>query len=412
MRPTIHVLVLSALIPMLAIGCATNSTARWRETVPQRNAGNLPGPFGVALVNGDPQIAVKPGDGKAAGAGKGSLNAMGGAASAMNGIGDSPLALFIVVPVLVGSAIGGAIYGGSKSPSKKSQIEAAQQIIEGIQRADVPQKILASLRAETAAYLGTNLVPVDLSANASDRSSLYLQRNLPTVLEIDSLKIGLTEDGARENEARLFLEAHSSLRDVANGKTIHELWWRYLGDSRGYALVGGAVASDECNKLTRQFAEDLSEEIFLKALPETSGQFYGLAPIAPKPKPASSTLWNGIPFVPADSRQPTLKWSPYAPSAELGEISNVSYELKIWSVPAGFSPSLLYHKQNLFEAEHHVAQLLSPESNYYWTVRAHFLRNGRPAVSSWGQIKTSNSAERWPGPIRFDLLYRFKTPKI
>src|SRR5688572_3667335 len=104
MRPFIYPLVSAFLIPLLCAACADRN-ARWQGAVPQRNAGNFPGPFALT-VNTNAQVMVPVGVGKLGGAGGGAGNAVGAVASGMPRI-DHPIGLLIVVPVLAGAAIGG-----------------------------------------------------------------------------------------------------------------------------------------------------------------------------------------------------------------------------------------------------------------------------------------------------------------
>lgn len=389
MKDSLHPLVSALLIPLLCIACADRN-ARWQGSVPQRNAANFAGPIGLA-INPKAQVDVPVGVGKLGGAGGGAGNAVGAAAAGMPKI-DHPIGLLIVVPILAGAAIGGAIYGASKAPSKNMKRLAAHQVSEEILRADIPKKLLTAIDTRLGASFGPSLLMLDPAAARPT--------NLSAVLEIDALNVGLTEDEALENETCLFLEARTTLRSTATDEAVHQMWWRYIGDSRNYTYSPGYLVRDQTDRLAARLADDLAEEVFLKALPETSGEFLGLAPI--EPKPSARIL----------SRQPMLKWAPYTGAAE---VSNITYELKVWTqLPGAPRPEVVYHKENLAECEHRIVRPLSEGRLHHWSVRAHFLRNGRPAISSWGQIRpfaSRNPTDRWVGPLDLNLLYKFRTPE-
>lgn len=397
---SMHRLVLAALIPGLLVGCAADSPTRWKGQAPQRNAGNLPrGPVGLAVVSTNPVISVEVGPGKWACAGEGAGNAVA-ALPAVNV--DHPIGLVILAPIVVGTAIGGGIYGVVKAPKKANQRRIANATVEAIRQAEIPQKLLAAVAVEAEPFLGGDLVRVDAGVvnGVTNRNAFYQERGLANVLEIDHVEVG-TEEGDREGHVRIFLNLRTVLRDANSNAAIHEMGWRYMSESRPEGSAAGTAGDIE--RMARRFAADLAEEMFLKALPEMAGEFYGVAAVAPRPSRMR---------MPRETLHPTLKWKPFVPAPELGEVKDLTYELKIWREFPGYNARLVeYERSGLTECEHRVAKRLDPNVTYLWSVRGNFSRNGRPAVSSWGYVrhKKDQGADRIPGPIRYELVYRFAT---
>jgi len=121
--------------------------------------------------------------------------------------------------------------------------------------------------------------------------------------------------------------------------------------------------------------------------------------ILPFPKPAA------VGFQAVSSLQPTLRWEPYTLFTPSNEeqgpqpipISNVTYEIRIFQKTEGYSitwsygkntgnPGLLiYHRNDLAQPFHKLEKPLEPDVEYFWTVRARFVLEGRTRVTEWSE---------------------------
>lgn len=112
-------------------------------------------------------------------------------------------------------------------------------------------------------------------------------------------------------------------------------------------------------------------QIFLVTLLVLAGctTFHGLAAKEPE---------AGSPLYPAriSNRQPTLRW-------EASNEPNATYDLIVFEgVRAGdnglvYVPGrIVYQRESLPAAEHHLEEPLEPEGHYLWSVRVH--RTGKP----------------------------------
>ena len=139
-----------------------------------------------------------------------------------------------------------------------------------------------------------------------------------------------------------------------------------------------------------------------------------------------------------DSVQPTLRWEPfpgttqYMPGGEVepfvdikhGSVTDITYDLKIWSVSNGIPADVVYERDAIPAPSHHIESPLMPNTKYAWSVRARFKLDGKPRESEW-------SLSQIPCPPQFGLkcargvarelghapayippfnYYRFKTP--
>jgi hypothetical protein len=138
----------------------------------------------------------------------------------------------------------------------------------------------------------------------------------------------------------------------------------------------------------------------------------GLQPQYPPVKKGMFALWGK--FIEVDSLKPTLRWEPFPRQQDLDKdekgylsrIEDVTYELRIWKTITASSGELVYSRESLRLPYHKLAEPLEPSTQYLWSVRAHFLREGRPHTIEWGLAGYLLRDEVVPNPSCF----RFKTP--
>ena len=90
----------------------------------------------------------------------------------------------------------------------------------------------------------------------------------------------------------------------------------------------------------------------------------------------------------------------------LPAVEQVTYELRVWKTQPGHPEALVYARQGLPEPSHALENPLDPSSQYLWTVRAHFLLDGRPRTTEWGLAGYALRDEVVPNRSCF----RFATP--
>lgn len=142
--------------------------------------------------------------------------------------------------------------------------------------------------------------------------------------------------------------------------------------------------------------------------------FSGLKPTHPPP------LIGGCATV--TSLKPTIRWEKVPSGNAMGadaNITNVTYELRIWKESHEAPGELLYAREGLTEPSHEVQEPLPPSAGLFWSVRARFLWNGAPRLTDWGQQMVMFHRVRVPKPgeLAGDLVdhqyYRyfcFRTP--
>jgi len=173
----------------------------------------------------------------------------------------------------------------------------------------------------------------------------------------------------------------------------------------------------------------LSATIVLLAVGCTPTQPYvvGLKPESPFPKSESQV----------DTLRPTFRWERFPRAKDLEElgphagerIAAVNYEVRLWKVGKEFPGisnlvnadydrqsqfdykyswghecrdtdpgELVYSQQGLLNPEHTLETPLQPSSLYFWTVRAHFMLDGKRKATEWSEqliLKPYDPSERF-----------------
>ena len=89
-------------------------------------------------------------------------------------------------------------------------------------------------------------------------------------------------------------------------------------------------------------------------------------------------------------------------------VDKVRYDLVVAREQDLAPAEIIYQRNGLTSSMHKVETTLSPDTGYYWTVRARFELDGRERVTEWGSTHYK-VREQWSAPSL--LSYRFKTPK-
>lgn len=147
-----------------------------------------------------------------------------------------------------------------------------------------------------------------------------------------------------------------------------------------------------------------------------SGAF-GLAPIYPRTRgqvTGDSIIGSGFGWTTVDALRPTLRWQGFpratdveAAPEDMGRVNNVRYDLVIAREHNLAPAEIIYRREGLSDTAHTVETSLSPDTRYFWTVRARFELDGRERVTEWGSTHFK-VRELWTAPSFFS--YRFKTP--
>ncbi|HJV37764.1 MAG TPA: hypothetical protein VJ528_02900 [Geothrix sp.] len=429
-RPAWRVRLSAGLLFVLAWSCATPHPLAYTPAVPEPVRRGV---VAVAVVPMPPesgtqaQLGGEIGKGRTAGKGAASGAATGATAGFLASLQTGPF-FVILAPILVpaatviGGAVGAAVGYAHGMPTKdaatakavlaRNQTDLSAELAKGVvQRLPGTGKALAApgaapdLRVEVSAlswglYGGAGSHPV------ADFELTVLYRVLDskgTVLLARRFSVGgprrpLQEWGAED------------------GKRLQEAVGATL-DSAAEAIADSAF---------------LIQDFFIAK--ELGPATCGLLPRRPRPVSMTFLPFGGTsPQV--ESLRPVLQWEAFPRREDLehdvggllGRITDVRYDLRIWTSVGGGPGPLVYERTGLLlEArrdpvgatplsegepppverafvEHGLEAALAPATEYLWSVRARFRLDGEERASRWSmnQVqdpRTRPATERWFSP--------------
>jgi len=421
---------LFTFLHVLNTGCASFNT-----TPPGTEHQTSLGQVAIISPDWEPELSFEGfAHGRAAGAGKGAgstfvscLGQLGNGSCS----GDICGAVIIVWLGVCGVAgvVGGMVGAVSAAPG-----EAVRSAEAGITNAVNTQTIQTTLRdriATVALANGTTLTVATPALWHSSKQTIdnrqLASRGIDSVLEVAVTKAGT--DGAGINApVQVYMDAHVRLVRTSDNSEMFAYDFRYQGNrlklaewstNQGRPLL--QALDDGYTALAAQIYDNVFRLYPFPDQESHSAGFmavaFGLAPIEPPlrgqltgDKLIGSTFeWKTVP-----SLQPTLRWQRFpresdlrANPAEMGRVKNVRYDLVIAREHELAPAEIVYRGNGLSSPEYHVATPLTPDTRYFWTVRARFELDGRERVTEWGATHYM-ARDRLTSPTRFS--YRFKTP--
>lgn len=440
---------LSLLLLIGEWGCAHHPIAP--SPLPQSMQQQL-GKVGVVARSTEEQKTLgTPGAGRLSNIGRGAgLGAAIGARAVAQG--GSPEAIFFLPVLAALGSLGGAFYGAVASEPWQVPEATFRTIVAelNLNRA-LPEHLAAFSRLHGYEIADLSTGPPEELPEAS-RYATASRDDIDTVLEIQDLTVNLIPAEYMVNPHRaLILSVRAQLIRTADATVLDD---RVVTDKFGPALILNEWTADHAARF-RQEAQQASDRLAEQLVTEyfmvypfyervTSGLFLethlkGLHPLYPGEEPGlpasqgiseedirvkytrgefqdsvSRPIPNEFRIVAqrADALQPTMSWEPFSGP-------RVTYELKIWQSGRLGPDVLVYHRTNLEQASHKLETALEPSSLYYWSVRAHFVEQGKDRITEWSRrsvkpslmaiILTSGIAALMPDPVD-EGFYVFITP--
>lgn len=433
---------------LLVTGCAHSAIPP--SPLPEAIQQQL-GKMGVAVRPRAEEVALStPGTGRLSNIGRGATvgTAMGAGGGAQGGY-----AAIFAIPV--GAAlglVGGTVYGAVASEDWYKADTTFRTIVAELDLNRALSEHLAAF-SRSHGYEISNLIKVAPQGPQEKSPYAAARRDgIDTVLEIQDFTVTLMPAEFMVNPQRgLILSAHVQLVRTSDEKVLDD---RMVTDELGPALAlnnwmanHAARFREEVVQASQRLAEAIVTEYFLayhfpeQVIPEFSLEVHlsGLRAWHPQERknfPANrqidkdlQTQYPTVGFpgelsfpIPnefrilaqrIDSLQPTFRW-------ELFPGTNVTYELKIWRSGRLGPEAVVYNRANIEQDYHKIEVTLEPSTLYYWSVRAHFLENGRDRITDWSRrsvkhalamkILTGGIVALAPDPVD-EGFYVFITPQ-
>jgi hypothetical protein len=236
----------------------------------------------------------------------------------------------------------------------------------------------------------------------SDYRALHAE-GIDTVLEVSVTDIGFRGGEGKDLLLSFFMNVHARLIRTEDGGEI-----QYPGEYSCISLPrhfnewadnDSSLLNQQIQRCYETLADQIVDATFVELSPPEKSTMeklsswpdrYTIALLSP------AVTWNHFlstkPITPkADSLQPKLVWAAFPTvqqrqldkSGRLDNISNITYELKIWKMERDFPTELVYYRQGLNESSHKVESYLEPSTKYCWCVRARFEFGGHYRTTAW-----------------------------
>ena len=249
----------------------------------------------------------------------------------------------------------------------------------------------------------------------------------------------------KQPEVRVFMIIKTQVIEVDNGSEIFNRNFEYLSDALPFDEWFSDSAMKfklEIDRAKKSLSGRIADEIFIttsfpfkdapvKAMvgkPEYgSCWFY---PIYPKihyksffnPLSHQGSGYNLL-YTKIDSLQPFFRWESFprprdqktANDSIISQISDVTYDLKIWEAKKKIPELLICNRSDLIHPHYNLEFPLKPDTKYFWAFRARYKLNGKPQATRWAFSRHPQDIVSKYNPCKTDFIpyanyYRFITP--
>ena len=382
----------SAFLPVLLVltACSVKQPKPPRE-LSQKERKQIRGVYVIASNTPAKIESAFFASGKGAAAVKGVGKGFGDTATGMAsgggaGSGGGVVILFILVAPFM--MTGESIYYAVDTPSAEEQKKIARDV-----NVTVESLRLQKLLADEITASGNRLTKMKFecfdetnstipSAGAADKSIALLH------VKTDVLSYDDDKEAIRiSTQDRLSIPGEDNVSVERKVDTFFA-----IKDIKPYLEDNASRLKKEIMAAFRQLADETVSSIFLRPSYKVKLDHNGyapddLAPISPKLQHCFF-CFGGIGAGKADSLNPQMVWGPF-PSASLekyveprhfDDISDVVYDLKIWSEG---SKKTDYEYYGLRDPKHRVEKTLQCGHEYQWSVRARYVKEGVAYASRW-----------------------------
>jgi hypothetical protein len=453
------IIILLLTITLLSVGgCASKQAPLSPESRMQL------GRVGILALSSTPSVEFHTfAKGWAAGAAKG--GALGVVDGLLNSLTEAirntptgpyagPAILISTVVMTTVSALVYGVAGGLEAVPSKTARQIEQELSAAIGDINLANDLAEEIyavsvsRSDLDRYATTHLglSPSGTTPAYGDLS----KQGINTVVEVQFTETGFRGGSGFQPSVRFYLNARIRLLATDSGTEIYTRDFQYLSRERPFA-EWFSNGSKELLLVFRQamvtLADRIVDELFIVTnFPFDSGSWafpgqpeFGscwFRPIYPELKHTS--LWYSIQhnspginvrYTEVDSLQPLFRWEAFprprdqkpSNASVLNQITDVTYDLKIWEATSSYPERLFYDISGLHDSQHRPAFPLKPMTKYFWTFRARYKLAGQSQVTRWAfssipsNVPSEYPQRRLGGTCDLDAIpstnyFRFITP--
>lgn len=358
-----------------------------------------------------------------------------------------------VVMTTVNTLVYGVAGGLEAVPAK-----TARQIEQEL-KAAIGDVNLANDLAENICTVSSGRTDLDryaltcLGLPQSDNTGAYdhlAKQGINTAVEVQITEAGFRGGSGSQPLVRFYLNARIRLLAIDSGKEIYSGDFQYLSRDLPFAqwfMDGSKALLSGFKQGMIDLADRIVDELFIVTrFPFDTGLWalpgqpeFGSCWIRPLyPELKHTSLWYSIRhnapgihilYTAVDSLQPLFSWEAFPRPRDmksenatvLNQISDVSYDLKIWEAASDYPERLVCDIRGLPDPRYRPPYPLKEKTKYFWAIRARYKLSGQSQVTRWAFASIpSNQVSDYPqrppgGTCDLDAIpstnyFRFITP--
>jgi len=433
---------------LLTTGCATPSSRSFHSTLPEelRREIRTVAVLTVAEIPKNNFLTYAKNRNKGAAQG----TAAGASYSALYMVAESaqsgPFGALLLPYMAAAGAIVGGLAGGIEGAIKAVPADEAERIEVSINNA-VDEIHIQDKFAEYMIHVGIFLTEYSFNFAVSrdpkknnDKVLLNsIMQSADIVMEVRITDLGFIGGEGRDPAVSFFMDAAISLSRVKDGKELYSGKSSYSSRPQRFSEWSRNNANPlrlEFEKAYKRIAEQVIENLFLihdfhiDSIWSTD-MYCMLKPVNP-PLTMLGFFSHERITPKLESRKPTFQWEAFPRDKDLrsdskgllSHISDISYDLIVWKTRDNIPTELVYDKKGLVLTErvlreeriveYTIDKELEPSTEYYWSVRARFMLDGKPRLTRWSYSRIPwYTLEQDPclsDHIPLSNYYRFMTP--
>lgn len=366
----------------------------------------------------------------------------------------APAILITTVVMTTVSTLGWSVIGGIEAVPAKTAQQIEQELQAAIGDANLANDLAEKIFTASGSRTDLDRYAVShLGLSESGATAAYgdlAKKDIDTVVEVQITEAGFRGGSGSQPRVSFYMNARIRLLATDSGAEIYTRDFQYLSPEHPFE----EWFSDASKELLLGFeeamgtlAERILDELFLLTnFPFDTGLWalpgqpeFGscwILPIYPELK--YSSLWDSIRhnspgvnirYAEVDSLQPLLRWEAFprprdqkpSNAAVLSQITDVTYDLKIWVATSDYPRQLIYDISGLHNPQYRLSFPLQQETKYFWTIRVRYKFAGQSRVTRWAfsnipsNVPTDYPQRRPGGSCDLDAIpstnyFRFITP--
>ena len=339
----------------------------------------------------------------------------------------------LVLAVVIGTPIGAALGAEyATSPDKADRME--QSVRQALNRftptLDLGRRVTAGAKSIGASSVELLQLPTEFLSEEDIQE--YEKSGFRTLVEVHIREINFSESRKEPPKLALHLQSQVRVTELPSGQVRYGQIFEYSSPARSFNdwLAGDGVQlrqglSEGLDRLATNIVGGIFASTRVISARRTwtllGTQCFGCCWICPKYPRLDYNVFDKMLYYPiVNSFRPTLAWEEVPSNEDAGKIERevgqkpdwVYYDLRIWKMQGPEAGKLVYEKRSLPMPSHTVDEELTPDTQYFWSVRSCLQIKGVKTCTPWASWVPDYWQKCPPDHIPTESYFRFMTPPL